>query len=113
VKVAYWATARIAGLVPAAVFRPRPNVESALAEITRREQPAVGVAPAPLFHLVRSAFGHRRKMLRRSLNGVVEPATFERAGIDAQRRPEELGIEEWGALTSAWLEQTPQVARDD
>ena len=28
VKVSYWATARIAGLVPASVFVPRPNVES-------------------------------------------------------------------------------------
>ena len=105
VKVAYWATARVAGLVPAAVFRPRPNVESALAEITRRDSPAVDIDPAPLFHLVRSAFGHRRKMLRRSLSGVVAPETFVRAGIDAQRRPEELGVTEWGQLTQAWLEQ--------
>jgi len=105
VKVAYWATARVAGLVPAAVFRPRPNVESALAEITRRDSPAVDIDPASLFHLVRSAFGHRRKMLRRSLSGVVAPETFVRAGIDAQRRPEELGVTEWGQLTQAWLEQ--------
>jgi 16S rRNA (adenine1518-N6/adenine1519-N6)-dimethyltransferase len=105
VKVAYWASARIAGLVPAGVFRPRPSVESALAEIVRRDAPAVDVEPAPLFHLVRSAFAHRRKMLRRSLAGIVEPETFERAGIDAQRRPEELSVTEWGRLTSAWLEQ--------
>src|SRR6185436_13314204 len=44
VKVAYWATARIAGTVPASVFLPRPNVESALAEIRRRATPAVDVA---------------------------------------------------------------------
>ena len=106
VKVAYWATARVAGFVPAAVFRPRPNVESALAEIVRRDRRAVDVDPAPLFHLVRTAFGHRRKMLRRSLSGVVDAETFTRAGIDAQRRPEELGVEEWGSLTTAWLEQT-------
>jgi 16S rRNA (adenine1518-N6/adenine1519-N6)-dimethyltransferase len=105
VKVAYWATARIAGLVPASVFRPRPNVESALAEITRRATPAVEVAPAPMFHLVRTAFAQRRKMLRRSLAGVVDAATFVRAGIDAQRRPEELGVEEWGALAREWLSQ--------
>jgi 16S rRNA (adenine1518-N6/adenine1519-N6)-dimethyltransferase len=111
VKVAYWATARIAGLVPASVFRPRPNVESALAEITRRATPAVEVTPAPMFHLVRTAFGQRRKMLRRSLAGVVDAATFARAGIDAQRRPEELGVEEWGALAREWL--SPEERRDD
>jgi len=104
VKIAYWATARIAGLVPASVFVPRPKVESALADIRRRPTPAVDVASEPLFRLVRQGFGQRRKMLRRSLAGVVAPAVFEAAGIDSQRRPEELDVHEWGALTAAWLE---------
>ncbi len=103
VKIAYWATARIVGFVPASVFVPRPNVESALVEIVRRATPAVASPPADLFHLVRTAFGQRRKMLRRSLADVVAPATFDAAGIDATRRPEELGVVEWGALTDAWL----------
>ena len=106
VKVAYWATARIAGTVPASVFLPRPKVESALADIRRRPSPAVDVPPEPLFQLVRTAFGQRRKMLRRSLATVVEPEVFAAAGVDAQRRPEELDIVEWGALTSAWLAAT-------
>ena len=33
VKIAYWASARLVGVVPASVFVPRPNVESALVEI--------------------------------------------------------------------------------
>ena len=103
VKVSYWATARIAGLVPASVFVPRPKVESALADIRRRPAPAVDIAPGPLFELVRTGFGQRRKMLRRSLAGVVTPEVFEAAGIDGQRRPEELDVHEWGALASAWL----------
>ena len=37
VKVAYWATASVAGLVPASVFVPVPNVESALVRIERRD----------------------------------------------------------------------------
>jgi 16S rRNA (adenine1518-N6/adenine1519-N6)-dimethyltransferase len=106
VKVAYWATARIAGSVPASVFVPRPNVESALADIRRRPAPAVDVSPEPLFQLVRAAFGQRRKMLRRSLADVVSPDVFAAAGIDAQRRPEELDVVEWGALTRAWLAAT-------
>jgi 16S rRNA (adenine1518-N6/adenine1519-N6)-dimethyltransferase len=103
VKVAYWATARITGTVPASVFLPRPKVESALADIRRRTEPAVDVEPEPLFQLVRTAFGQRRKMLRRSLAAVVTPDVFEAAGIDSQRRPEELDVVEWGALTRAWL----------
>jgi 16S rRNA (adenine1518-N6/adenine1519-N6)-dimethyltransferase len=35
VKVSYWATARIAGHVPASVFVPRPIVEKSLADIRR------------------------------------------------------------------------------
>lgn len=103
VKVAYWATARIVAAVPATVFVPRPNVESALADIRRRPSPAVDVPPEPLFELVRTAFNQRRKMLRRSLAGTVAPEVFAAAGIDASRRPEELDIAEWGALTGAWL----------
>ncbi|MFZ4718622.1 MAG: 16S rRNA (adenine(1518)-N(6)/adenine(1519)-N(6))-dimethyltransferase RsmA [Ilumatobacteraceae bacterium] len=102
VKVSYWATAKIAAHVPASVFVPRPNVESALADIRRRDTPAVDVPADELFHLVRTGFGQRRKMLRRSLAGVVSPEVFEAADIDSQRRPEELDVHEWGALTAAW-----------
>jgi 16S rRNA (adenine1518-N6/adenine1519-N6)-dimethyltransferase len=102
VKIAYWATARIAGTVPASVFVPRPNVESALASITRRPSPATAADRASMFTLVRTAFGQRRKMLRRSLAGIVAPEVFDAAGIDAQRRPEELDVLEWGRLTTAW-----------
>ena len=102
VKIAYWATARIAGLVPASVFVPRPNVESALAEITRRSTPATDADPATMFRLVRTAFGQRRKMLRRSLSELVTPDDFAAAGIDGQRRPEELDVIEWGRLANAW-----------
>jgi 16S rRNA (adenine1518-N6/adenine1519-N6)-dimethyltransferase len=103
VKVAYWATARIVGAVPATVFVPTPNVESSLVEICRRPVPAVATPPEELFRLVRTAFGQRRKMLRRSLAGIVPAEVFAAAGIDAQRRPEELDVVEWAALTDAWL----------
>jgi 16S rRNA (adenine1518-N6/adenine1519-N6)-dimethyltransferase len=101
VKVSYWATARLAGLVPASVFVPRPNVESALADITRRPAPATDARPDTMFGLIRTAFGQRRKMLRRSLAAVVPADVFETAGIDAQRRPEELDVDEWGRLAKA------------
>ncbi|MET0146226.1 MAG: 16S rRNA (adenine(1518)-N(6)/adenine(1519)-N(6))-dimethyltransferase RsmA [Ilumatobacteraceae bacterium] len=97
VKVAYWASARLAGFVPAAVFMPRPNVESALVEIVRREHPAV--APGELFPIVRTAFGQRRKMLRRSLAGVVDGTQFAAAGVAGTARPEELGLDDWVRLT--------------
>lgn len=103
VKVAYWGTARMVGDVPASVFVPRPNVESALVRIDRGAPPE-GFGDAErerLFGLVRTAFGQRRKMLRRSLAGVVGPAQFAAADVSPEARPEELGLAAWVALTRA------------
>lgn len=99
VKIAYWASAEVVGLVPPTVFLPQPNVTSALVRIVRREPPPVDTGA--MFALVRTAFGQRRKMLRRSLAGVVSSAAFEAGGIDPARRPETLGVDEWCALTLA------------
>jgi 16S rRNA A1518/A1519 N6-dimethyltransferase RsmA/KsgA/DIM1 with predicted DNA glycosylase/AP lyase activity len=49
---------------------------------------------------VRAGFGGRRKMLRRSLEGLVGEEVFAAAGIDGRRRAEELGIEKWGKLVT-------------
>jgi 16S rRNA (adenine1518-N6/adenine1519-N6)-dimethyltransferase len=103
VKVAYHATARVVGRVPASVFVPRPAVESVLVRIERRPVVAVdpGVVPASrLFELVRAGFGHRRKMLRQSLAGVVPSEAFSAAGIDPEARAENLGVEDWGRLAA-------------
>lgn len=99
VKVAYWADASVVATVPASVFVPRPNVESALVRIDRRQPPDVD--PAVLFPLVRQAFGQRRKMLRKSLRDTVSAEHFEQAGISAEARPEELGLDAWCRLAEA------------
>lgn len=98
VKAAFWGRARIVGFVPASVFLPTPNVESALVEITRREPPAVD--PIPLFDLVRTAFGQRRKMLRKSLAGVVSQQDFDAADVASTDRPENLDVDAWVRLTN-------------
>ncbi|MDW3213890.1 MAG: 16S rRNA (adenine(1518)-N(6)/adenine(1519)-N(6))-dimethyltransferase RsmA [Ilumatobacteraceae bacterium] len=98
-KVAYWASARVVGLVPASVFVPRPNVESALVRIDRRPPP--DVAPGVLFTLVKAAFGQRRKMLRKSLRDRVSAEQFESAGVSPEARPEELGLDAWCRLATA------------
>jgi len=103
VKVAYHATARVVGRVPASVFVPRPAVESVLVRIERRAAVAVDPAVVPaerLFELVRAGFAHRRKMLRQSLAGVVPPEAFTAAGIDPEARAETLGVEDWGRLAA-------------
>ena len=103
VRVDYFATAELVGRVSLEVFLPRPNVESVLVELVRRDSPAVDpvvASYAEIDLLLRAGFGGRRKMLRRSLEGLVDEATFEAAGVDARCRAEELGIEEWGKLVA-------------
>jgi 16S rRNA (adenine1518-N6/adenine1519-N6)-dimethyltransferase len=103
VRVAYFATARVVGRVPPAVFHPRPRVDSVLVAIDRRPQPAVPVdlaSYAEIDALVRAGFGGRRKMLRRSLAGLVVPAAFDAAGVDARLRAEQLDVVAWGKLAA-------------
>ena len=118
VKVAYWAEARLVGAVSPQVFVPRPRVESVLVRIERRPQPGCphsghtedGRSTVPglgspdydrLFAVVRAGFGQRRKMLRRSLVGMVDPTAFEAAGVAPTARAEQLGLDEWCRL-AAW-----------
>ena len=103
VRIAYFARAEVVGRVPPSVFIPRPRVESVLVRLERLPAPAVDPALVTYERLdavVRAGFGQRRKMLRRSLAGVVEPAAFERAGVRPDARAEELGIAEWGRLAA-------------
>lgn len=84
-----YGTVRVAFRVPPSVFLPRPAVESAVATIDRI--PVHPLAPEAA-RLAAVAFGQRRKMLRRSLAGVVPDAgaVLVAAGIDPSARPEEL-----------------------
>jgi 16S rRNA (adenine1518-N6/adenine1519-N6)-dimethyltransferase len=97
VKVAYWAEARVVGRVPATVFVPQPNVESVLVSIARRPG---GPTCEVDFALVRAGFGQRRKMLRRSLAGLVDDDAFMCAGVSPTARAEELDVAAWGRLTA-------------
>ena len=103
VKVAYWAFAEVVGRVPPSVFIPRPNVESVLVRIQRQPTPAVDpsiVAADELFELVRAGFAQRRKMLRRSLAGVIQPEAFALAQVEPTARPEDLDVVAWGRLAA-------------
>ena len=101
VKVAYWAEAKTVGTVPPSVFIPQPNVDSGLVRIDRLPAPAVDpalVGHDRLFDVVKTGFGQRRKMLRRSLAALVAPEAFAAAGVAPEARPEELDVLDWGRL---------------
>ncbi len=102
-RVQYFADAELLGRVPASVFLPRPNVESVLVSIVRRDHVRVDpadVGETALFEVIRTAFAQRRKMLRRSLAEWSDPGVFARAAVEGTRRPEELTIEEFARLAA-------------
>jgi 16S rRNA (adenine1518-N6/adenine1519-N6)-dimethyltransferase len=93
----------VARRVPATVFHPKPNVESALV-VMRRRAPA----PAPgVVALVHTGFAHRRKALAGSLalapgarEGLREATrgALERLGHPADARAERLRPPDWMRL---------------
>jgi 16S rRNA (adenine1518-N6/adenine1519-N6)-dimethyltransferase len=104
VRIAYFAKAQVVGRVPASVFVPRPRVESVLVRLQRLPVPAVDpqlVSYERLAQVVRAGFAQRRKMLRRSLAGVVDPEAFARAGVRPDARAEELDVVAWGRLAAS------------
>jgi 16S rRNA (adenine1518-N6/adenine1519-N6)-dimethyltransferase len=103
IRIAYFATARVLGTVSPEVFIPRPSVTSAIVEIVRRPAPAVDpdlASYGEINTLVRAGFATRRKMLRRSLAGLVDDAIFAAAGVDPTARAEDLGVDRWGTLAA-------------
>ena len=68
------------------------------------ELPAVAVKDEKMFfRLVKTAFSQRRKTLSNSLKGLGEDIreVMISAGIDPQRRPETLSLEEFARLSDA------------
>ncbi|OAV44421.1 16S rRNA (adenine(1518)-N(6)/adenine(1519)-N(6))-dimethyltransferase RsmA [Lewinella sp. 4G2] len=78
-------------------FNPPPRVDSAVIRLVRRDEPLV---PDELWgrfkHIVKCAFGTRRKMLRNSLKASFDAETLKEEFF--QRRPEQVSLEEFAAL---------------
>lgn len=79
-------------------FYPKPSVNSAIVNLELRSPPDVS-SQADFFKLTRTAFEHRRKMLRGSLRELYAPQDIEagliKIGKTPLARPEELSLEEF------------------
>jgi 16S rRNA (adenine1518-N6/adenine1519-N6)-dimethyltransferase len=106
VKLAWYADARSAGMVPRTVFWPAPNVDSRLVAFTRHDPPATSASREEVFAVVDAAFRQRRKTLRAALAGWAGSAAeaerlLRAAGIDPGARGESLGVAEFARLAGA------------
>ncbi len=107
VAVQYYAEPAIVGKVPRTVFYPRPEVDSLVVKLTRRQQPPVPVADEDFFfQVVRAAFNQRRKTLLNALGNLgLERSqllqAMAAAGIEPRRRGETLAIPEFAHLSAA------------
>ena len=97
VKAQYWAETKVLGKVSPNVFLPVPKVDSAILQIIRKPSPPE-VNYANFSRLIQTAFQHRRKMIRKSLNTLVPLANFSIAEVSPQARPEELSVTDWVKL---------------
>lgn len=97
VLAALHADARVVATVPPSVFVPRPKVQSSVVRLVRRPEPTA-VAPDRLATVVKAGFGQRRKMLRRSLSGLLSEVEIVAAGVDPTCRAEQLDLASWVAL---------------
>ncbi len=81
-------------------FVPQPKVTSSVVGFEVLPEPVAPASLAALETVTAAAFGQRRKMLRASLKGLHQdaPRWLEEIGIDPERRPETLTVEEFCAL---------------
>jgi 16S rRNA (adenine1518-N6/adenine1519-N6)-dimethyltransferase len=109
VKLAWYATARQAGKVPAAVFWPVPNVESGLVGFVAHESPespgGVDGDRRATFAVIDAAFAQRRKTLRAALAGWAGGAPeaeriLRAAGVDPGLRGEQLTVRDFTRIAS-------------
>jgi 16S rRNA (adenine1518-N6/adenine1519-N6)-dimethyltransferase len=106
VKLAWFASARRAGVVPRTVFWPVPNVDSGLVAFTRRPPPEPDVSRKKVFAVVDAAFAQRRKTLRAALArwaGGPDAAEeiLRSAGVDPGARGEALTVAEFARIAAS------------
>ncbi|WP_008824954.1 16S rRNA (adenine(1518)-N(6)/adenine(1519)-N(6))-dimethyltransferase RsmA [Haloplasma contractile] len=112
IAVNYYTIPKIVLTVPKTVFIPKPNVDSAVVRLDKREEPAVKVNDESFFFkVVRGSFIQRRKTiynnLKQSLKGVLTTDDIKTAlkavDIKENARGESLTIEQFAKLSNEFI----------
>lgn len=104
-----WADTKIAFVVPAGAFRPKPKVDSALVRFELLPRPKVPINDESLYKkVVKAAFAQRRKKLINSfLNsslGLDKPSLekwLKSADVAPERRAETITMDEFARLSNS------------
>ena len=110
VAVQYYAQTEMVARVPAHVFIPRPQVDSAVIRLTPHRTPPVRVTSnEQFFRVVRAGFKERRKTVANNFKSHLLP-DWDKARIndwliglqiEPTRRAETLSIEEFARISNA------------
>ena len=99
ILVQLWYDVEYLFTVPETVFSPPPKVKSAVVRMRRNSRTQLECDEKLFKNIVKSTFNQRRKKLRNSIQQIIgkDSQLFSDAILD--RRPEQLSIEEFIALT--------------
>ncbi len=108
--VQYFTKPELLFSIPKRAFYPQPKVDSVFLHLAILEKPRVKVnSPEEFFKVIRKCFSQRRKIILNSLahklskieKNKIQQA-LQAAGIDFQRRPENLSIEEFAKIENVF-----------
>lgn len=105
VSVQFYCEVELGEVVQAYLFTPPPKVDSQVIKLEYRMAPLFkDVDTSKFFRIVKAGFSERRKKLRSSLSGGLQMSKndierwLEKAQIDANKRAQELTLQEWHKL---------------
>ncbi len=86
-------------------FSPPPKVDSMVVTLNRRAEPLFIIEDRAFYEkLLKQVFSNRRKMLRRSLKGFIDPGMLDLLsadwGINMEKRPQDLEPQEFAKLSN-------------
>lgn len=101
VMVQYFCVVKKLFNVAPGAFTPPPQVDSAIVRlIPHKDLPHVATNLSTLRKIVTTAFGQRRKTLRKSLSGLITPDQWVALNINPQLRPEQLSVADFVLISN-------------
>ncbi len=104
IMIQYQCETTLLFIVPPEAFVPQPKVDSAIVYLRPLHKASENsVAIDDLNIIVTQAFSQRRKTISNTLKNMVSQTVLESLGVDLKQRPETLSIDQYIAITRAWL----------